>query len=65
LEEAFPNDGERHQQFGVQGIIATMQATAKDPLETTLERLFADSHAATRGAGRLDDTSVMLIERGE
>jgi serine phosphatase RsbU (regulator of sigma subunit) len=64
LEEAFPNDNERHRQFGVQGIIGTLRETAKLPLENVLEELFAASNRATNGAGRLDDTSIMLLERG-
>jgi serine phosphatase RsbU (regulator of sigma subunit) len=63
LEEAFPSDNERHQQFGVQGIIATLRETANQPLESVLDELFAASHRATKGAGRLDDTSIMLLER--
>ena len=63
LEEAFPSDNERHQQFGIQGIIATLRETVKEPLETVLEELFAASNRATKGAGRLDDTSIMLLER--
>jgi serine phosphatase RsbU (regulator of sigma subunit) len=65
LEEAFPNDNERHRQFGVTGIIRTLQAGRSLPVEEVLESLFAASHAATNGAGRLDDTSIMLLERGE
>ncbi|HEX5104540.1 MAG TPA: PP2C family protein-serine/threonine phosphatase [Pirellulaceae bacterium] len=64
LEEAFPSDDERHQQFGVQGIIGTLRETADQPLESALDELFAASHRATKGAGRLDDTSIMLLERG-
>jgi serine phosphatase RsbU (regulator of sigma subunit) len=63
LEEAFPSDSERHRQFGVTGIIQTLQANRDQPLENVLESLFAASHAATNGAGRLDDTSIMLLER--
>jgi len=63
LEEAFPNDNERHRQFGVTGIIATLQANRDQPLENVLEALFEDSNKATNGAGRMDDTSVMLLER--
>jgi serine phosphatase RsbU (regulator of sigma subunit) len=63
LEEAFPNDDERHRQFGISGIIRTLQAQREQPLEQVLEALFADSHAATNGAGRMDDTSLMLLER--
>jgi phosphoserine phosphatase RsbU/P len=63
LEEAFPNDNERHRQFGVTGIINTLQATRNQPLEKVLDALFDDSNKATNGAGRMDDTSVMLLER--
>jgi serine phosphatase RsbU (regulator of sigma subunit) len=63
LEEAFPNDNERHRQFGVTGIINTLQATRDQPLEKVLNALFDDSNKATNGAGRMDDTSVMLLER--
>jgi serine phosphatase RsbU (regulator of sigma subunit) len=61
LEEAFPK---RHRQFGVSGIIRTLQAGRSLPVEEVLESLFAASNAATNGAGRLDDTSIMLLERG-
>jgi serine phosphatase RsbU (regulator of sigma subunit) len=63
LEEAFPNDNERHRQFGVAGIVNTLQANRDKPLENVLEALFEDSNKATNGAGRMDDTSVMLLER--
>jgi serine phosphatase RsbU (regulator of sigma subunit) len=65
LEEAFPNDEERHRQFGVTGIIKTMQETRDLPIEDVLQALFDASHAATHGAGRLDDTSIVLLERFE
>ncbi len=63
LEEAFPNNNERHRQFGLAGITQTLQETAHLPLEDVLEELFAASNRATGGAGRMDDTSVMLLER--
>jgi serine phosphatase RsbU (regulator of sigma subunit) len=63
LEEAFPNDNEKHRQFGIAGITNTLQATRDQPLENVLEALFEDSNKATHGAGRMDDTSVMLLER--
>ena len=65
LDEAFPESGEKHEQFGLQGIINTLKATANVPLDQALEQLFHDSHAATRGSGRHDDTSVVLLERFE
>ena len=63
LEEAFPNDNERHRQFGLAGITRTLQDTRREPLEKVLEALFDASNKATNGSGRLDDTSVMLLER--
>jgi len=65
LEEAFPNDNERHRQFGVTGIIRTLQDCHDKPLEDVLQALFDESNKATHGAGRLDDTSIMLVERTE
>ena len=58
-------EGEEHQQFGQKGIVRTLREAASLPLEQALEKLFADSLAATGGAGRHDDTSVMLVERME
>ena len=46
-----------------QGIIRTLRPIAKSRFSSVLEGLFAASHAATKGAGRLDDTSIMLLER--
>jgi hypothetical protein len=63
LEEAFPNDAERHRQFGMAGIVRTLQEGRDQALPEVLESLFAASHAATNGAGRMDDTSIMLLER--
>ena len=63
LEEAFPSGGAEGQQFGLSGIISTLKATAHLSVEEALERLFSDSHAATKGSGRADDTSVLLLER--
>ena len=65
LEEAFPNDNERHRQFGLTGIIETMKTTTHLPIEGVLEELFAASNRATEGAGRMDDTSVVILERRE
>jgi sigma-B regulation protein RsbU (phosphoserine phosphatase) len=65
LEEAFPNDNERHRQFGLAGITRTLKETAHLPLEHVLDELFAASNRATNGCGRMDDTSVMLLERNK
>ena len=63
LDEAFPPDGDEHEQFGMEGIIKSLQSSAKLPLEDAMQKLFSDSSAYTRGQGRLDDTSVLLVER--
>jgi serine phosphatase RsbU (regulator of sigma subunit) len=64
LDEAFPADGDQmHDQFGMEGIIRSLQESRDLPLEQALEKLFSDSNAATRGSGRHDDTSVVLLER--
>jgi serine phosphatase RsbU (regulator of sigma subunit) len=64
LDEAFPADGDQqHDQFGVAGIKASLKSSRELPLEQALAKLFADSNAATRGSGRHDDTSVVLLER--
>ncbi len=63
LDEAFPQDGKEEDQFGETGIIQTLKDSIHLPLADTLERLFHDSNEATRGTGRHDDTSVVLLER--
>jgi serine phosphatase RsbU (regulator of sigma subunit)/CheY-like chemotaxis protein len=63
LEEAFPLDEDGHHQFGVEGIVASLQSAADLPLEEALDKLFDDSNAFTHGHGRMDDTSVLLVER--
>jgi len=63
LDEAFPADEDDAEQFGIEGIIKTLQASRDLPLDDALQMLFDDSNAATRGSGRHDDTSVVLLER--
>jgi serine phosphatase RsbU (regulator of sigma subunit) len=64
LDEAFPADGNQdHDQFGIEGIIRTMKEAHDLPLQEALEKLFHASNAATKGSGRHDDTSVVLLER--
>jgi len=63
LDEAFPQDGKEEDQFGEAGIVRTLKDTIDLPLADALERLFHDSNEATRGTGRHDDTSVVLLER--
>ena len=63
LDEAFPVDGDDSEAFGLDGIINTLKETSDLPVTDVVDRLFADSQAATRGIGRMDDTSVVLLER--
>jgi serine phosphatase RsbU (regulator of sigma subunit) len=63
LDEAFPEDGDEEDQFGEKGIIATLKDCVNASIDETLDRLFHDSHEATGGSGRHDDTSVVLLER--
>ena len=63
LVEAFADNESGHVEFGVAGAIAVLQACREKPLEDTLHALFDASRRFTRGAGRHDDTSVLLMER--
>jgi sigma-B regulation protein RsbU (phosphoserine phosphatase) len=63
LEEAFPDGNRDHDQFGIEGIERTLLASAKVPIEEAIKALFDESEAYTKGAGRHDDTSVVLLER--
>jgi hypothetical protein len=51
------------QQFGKDGIIFTLRATAKLTVQEALDMLFVASSAFTNGTGRHDDASVFLVER--
>ena len=64
MEEAFPqNDGgESHGQFGVDGIMKSMQEGIGQPRDEALKKLFDDSNAYTQGSGRHDDTSCVFLE---
>lgn len=60
--EAMTNAGE-HQQFGLAGVNRILDACRREPLTRALDELFRESQAFTRGSGRHDDTSVLLLER--
>jgi phosphoserine phosphatase RsbU/P len=63
LSDALAPEGGPGATFGLAGITATLRDCRDRSLDETLERLFADSRAFTRGVGRHDDTSVVLVER--
>jgi serine phosphatase RsbU (regulator of sigma subunit) len=63
LAEAFLGGKDPRQQFGREGIVFTLRATAKLPIQEAMDMLFVASNAFTGGAGRHDDASVFLVER--
>ncbi len=65
LTDAFPEGPHGFTGFGVNGIRQSLQKCREGTLEQALDTLLADSHAFTGGKGRHDDTSVLLLERGE
>jgi serine phosphatase RsbU (regulator of sigma subunit) len=66
LIEAFHDDRTEQEQlreYGLEGMTRTLRQCADAPLQKTLQALFDDSFDFTKGAGRHDDTSVVLLER--
>ena len=63
LAEAMADEEGEAEEFGITGIAACLQATQQQGVDDTLEHLFQASNAHTRGAGRHDDTSVVLLQR--
>jgi phosphoserine phosphatase RsbU/P len=63
LIEAFPEKGEDHREFGLDGVRETMKRGRDLPVDAALQSLFDESNAFTQGSGRHDDTSAILLER--
>ncbi|QDU03886.1 PP2C family protein-serine/threonine phosphatase [Gimesia chilikensis] len=63
LAEAFPGEKEQFGEFGIPGIMQSLQESRSTCLDSALENLFRDSNAFTDGSGRHDDTSVVLLGR--
>ncbi|HUG20320.1 MAG TPA: PP2C family protein-serine/threonine phosphatase [Planctomycetaceae bacterium] len=63
LEEAFPDGNRDAGQFGIEGIEKTLESSRVHQLPDALQALFDDSLSFTRGAGRHDDSSAVLLER--
>ena len=63
LVEAFPanQDGD-HSEFGMEGVFQTLKNNRDNSLDECLDSLFRDSYQFTKGAGRHDDTSVLLVQ---
>lgn len=65
LTDAFSPRSAIHRLFGTDGIEATLKECRRKSTGETLEQLFERSRAFTDGAGRHDDTSVVLVEHHE
>jgi serine phosphatase RsbU (regulator of sigma subunit) len=65
LAEAMPDEEGDVEEFGIRGISACLQTTQQQGVDATLEHLFQASNEYTRGAGRHDDTSVVLLQRNQ
>lgn len=63
LPEAFQVAGEKSVQFGEDGIRQTLRRLADASADLTVDGLLFDSNAFTKGEGRHDDTSIVLIEQ--
>jgi phosphoserine phosphatase RsbU/P len=65
LADAFSPKSAPHRLFGIEGICDTLKTCRGKSLTETLDCLFQSSREFTQGAGRHDDTSVVLVERYE
>ncbi len=61
--EAFGEVNGKHAEFGIDGTCRTMATHRQATVETTMQAIFDESQTITNGAGRHDDTSVVLIDR--
>lgn len=61
--EAFGEVEGRHVEFGIDGVTRTLAHHRAANVEASMQAIFDDSHDITNGAGRHDDTSVVLIDR--
>ncbi|HLW66051.1 MAG TPA: PP2C family protein-serine/threonine phosphatase, partial [Gemmataceae bacterium] len=63
LADAFSPKSVPHKLFGIDGISETLKTCRGKNVTDTLDCLFQTSRDFTQGAGRHDDTSVVLVER--
>jgi sigma-B regulation protein RsbU (phosphoserine phosphatase) len=63
LTDAFSPRSAPHRLFGVEGITEAMKNCRRGTVADALDQLFTTSRDFTEGAGRHDDTSVVLVER--
>jgi len=62
LTDAFAPEAADHVAFGIRGVMETLRACSNGDAEQTVDQLFRVSSAFTSGAGRHDDTSLVLLE---
>lgn len=62
MEEAFPDESDAHNEFGIKGIMQSLRESKERPLADAMQALFDDSNEFTQGLGRHDDTSIVLVE---
>lgn len=63
LTEASPDENSGLQ-YGLEGVGATLRRVAERNADDAVRALMNDSNAFTRGNGRHDDTSVLVLDRG-
>jgi serine phosphatase RsbU (regulator of sigma subunit) len=63
LDEAYGDVDGKHVAYGLEGIKRTLRQCADRTVDETVEALFVASNEVTQGEGRLDDTTVVLLER--
>lgn len=61
--EAFGEVDGVHAEFGIDGVTRTLAQHRSANVECSMQAIFDDSQSITNGAGRHDDTSVVLIDR--
>ncbi len=63
LPEAFGDVEGHHREYGMQGLSETLSRTRSQSAAEALQALFDDSSTITQGAGRHDDSSVVIVDR--
>ena len=63
LDEAYGDFNGHHMAYGLEGIKQTLRECVDKSVDDTVEALFQASNEITQGEGRLDDTTVVLLER--
>jgi sigma-B regulation protein RsbU (phosphoserine phosphatase) len=63
LPEAFGDVNGKHKEFGTDGMIQTLKRSRQGSADEALEALFYDTNLITNGAGRHDDSSVVVVDR--